>query len=135
MNLQFPRFLLVGAVAAAANIATRSMVGIWFDYLSSVTIAFLVGLVTAYLLNRSWVFDASGRHWLVEAAWFTGINLLGLVLTIVVSWCLARMLFPVLGLVPGEPWDTLAHAIGVAATVATSFLGHKYFTFRKLRHA
>lgn len=135
MNAQFVRFVLVGAVAAGANIGSRALFGIWLDYIASVGLAFLVGLSTAYLLNRSWVFAPSGRPWIAEAGYFVVVNLLGLAQTVLLSWMLARLLFPALGLAAGEPWDTVAHGIGVVAPMVSSFIGHKYLTFRKHRHA
>ena len=134
MKAQFARFLLVGGIAAAANIGSRALFGLWIEYVPAMVLAFCIGLSTAFLLNRGWVFDRSGRHWSSEALWFLVINLLGLALTIAIGWGLGRQLFPMLGLGPGEPWDTLAHAVGVGAPIITSFIGHKYLTFRKRQH-
>ena len=33
-----------------------------------------------------------------------------------------------------EPRHPLAHAVGVGAPIITSFIGHKYLTFRKRQH-
>lgn len=129
MSREFLRFVAVGAVAAAANIGSRMLFGAWLGYLPSIVLAFFVGLSTAFLLNRWWVFARSGKHWANEATWFTAVNLFGLLQTVCISLLLARYLLPALGQSSGV--DTTAHAIGVLVPIATSYLGHKYLSFRK----
>lgn len=129
MNSEFLRFVAVGGLAAVANIGSRMLFGLWLGYLPSIVLAFLVGLSTAFLLNRSWVFANSGKHWANEATWFTAVNLFGLVQTVCISLVLARYLLPALG--QQVAVDTTAHAIGVVVPIATSYLGHKYLSFRK----
>jgi putative flippase GtrA len=129
VNSEFRRFVVVGGLAAAANVGSRMLFGLWLDYLPSILLAFLVGLSTAFLLNRSWVFARSGKHWSNEAMWFTAVNLFGLLQTMVISLLLARYLLPALGQQVGV--DTTAHVVGVAVPIITSYLGHKYLSFGK----
>lgn len=129
MKSEFLRFVAVGALAAAANIGSRALFGLWLPYLPSIALAFVVGLTTAFLLNRSWVFASSGKHWANEASWFTLVNLLGLVQTVCISLVLARYLLPALGQV--SLVETTAHAVGVVVPIMTSYLGHKYLSFRQ----
>ena len=120
--------MLVGALAAAANIGSRIVFDIWTDFLTAMVLAFFVGLTTAFLLNRNWVFLKSGKPWTHEALWFTGVNLAGLAQTLGIAWLLARHVLPGLGqtvLVPET-----AHSIGVVIPIVTSYLGHKFLTFR-----
>jgi putative flippase GtrA len=127
---RFLRFLVVGAVAAAANFGSRIVFDLWTGFMTAVVLAFFVGVSTAFLLNRSWVFARTGRHWSREAAWFVVINLLGLAQTIVVTWLLASWLLPALGqtLLVAET----AHAAGIAVPLVTSYLGHKHLSFRRI---
>lgn len=127
MTAEFFRFVVVGALAALANIGSRMLFGLWLPYLPSIVLAFLVGLSTAFLLNRSWVFARSGKHWINEASWFTLVNLLGLAQTVCISLLLARYVLPALGQV--SLVETTAHAVGVVVPIATSYLGHKYLSF------
>jgi len=129
VNSEFRRFVVVGGLAAAANVGSRMLFGLWLGYLPSILLALLVGLSTAFLLNRSWVFERSGKHWSNEAMWFTAVNLFGLLQTIVISLVLARYLLPTLGQEDGV--DTTAHVVGVAVPIVTSYLGHKYLSFGK----
>lgn len=128
MNNQFARFLLTGGIAASANIGSRVVFSLWVPYIPAITLAFCVGLTTGFLLNRGWVFTRTGRGWLVEAMWFTAVNFVGLAQTIGISWILSKIILPALG---QEAFVAeTAHAIGVVVPVITSYLGHKYFTFR-----
>jgi putative flippase GtrA len=129
VNSEFNRFVVVGALAAAANIAARILLGLWIGYLPSIVLAYFVGMVTAFLLNRAWVFARSGKPWTHEASWFIAVNLFGLLQTVCVSLVLARYVLPALGQVR---WvDTTAHVIGVAAPIVTSYVGHKHLSFGK----
>ena len=133
MTAEFIRFVAVGGFAAAANIGSRMLFSLVMGYVQAMVCAFFVGLSVAFIANRAWVFQPSGKHWTVEAALFTGVNLVGLVQTLVISWALARLVFPWLGM-HYYP-ETSAHAVGVLTPIVTSFLGHKYLTFRKKHHA
>jgi putative flippase GtrA len=90
--------------------------------------AFFVGLTTAFLLNRVFVFSAErGTTWRTEAVRFLVVNLLGLAVTMVVSvgclWILERTLGRS-ALVEGG-----AHFAGLSATTITSYIAHKTWTF------
>lgn len=128
MTPQFVRFLLIGGIAAAANIGSRIVFSMWLPYVPAIVLAFCVGLTTGFLLNRGWVFERTGRAWLLEGGLFLLVNLIGLGQTILISWLLADIVLPGLGqrIMVLET----AHAIGVIVPVMTSFLGHKYLTFR-----
>ena len=129
MKREITRFLIVGGIAAAANIGSRMVFSQWIPYIPAITLAFCVGLTTGFLLNRGWVFTKSGKHWSNEAMWFTVINLIGLGQTILISWLLAQYILPVLGFEHGLT-EAIAHSIGVLVPVFTSFIGHKFITFR-----
>ena len=129
MNNEFNRFIVVGALAAVANIAARICLSSWISYLPSIVLAYLIGMISAFLLNRAWVFARSGKPWTHEASWFVVVNLFGLFQTVCVSLILARYVLPALGQVL---WiDTTAHVFGVAAPIVTSYFGHKHLSFGK----
>lgn len=127
MSAEFARFVIVGAVAATANIGSRIVFNVWIGFVPAVTLAFFVGLTTAFVFNREWVFLKSGKRWFHEAAWFAVINLLGLVQTLGVAWVLAFHVLPWLG--QAYLVAEVAHSIGVLVPIVTSYLGHKYITF------
>jgi putative flippase GtrA len=128
MTRRLLMFLLVSGFAAAANVAARVMFGLWFSYLVSIVLAFFVGLITAFALNRLVVFrDRTGvlHH---QAAWFVAVNLFALLQTAAISLVLARWALPPLGVPHAETW---AHIVGVAAPAITSYIAHNRLTFRR----
>lgn len=124
----FPRFLVAGGIAALANMGSRWLLDLVLPYVPSIVLAYLVGMSTAFLLNRRFVFTASGNGLWRQIAWFSAINVAALVQTVLVSLLLARWLLPAIG----WTWqaDTLAHVVGVVVPVFTSYVGHKRLTFR-----
>ena len=128
MNTEFFRFLLAGGMAAAANIVSRLLLSMVVRFDVAVAAAYLVGMATAFILNRHFVFDRSDRHVHSEMMRFVLVNLAALVQVWIVSVGLAEWLFPKVGMT----WhaELIAHVIGVLSPVAASYLGHKHFTFR-----
>jgi putative flippase GtrA len=124
---RFALFLLAGGAAALVNVASRIVLNLAMPYEAAIVLAYLCGMTAAYVLNRLFVFERSGRAVADEYARFAIVNLVALAQVWIVSVGLARVVFPALGFV----WhaDTVAHVIGVAVPVFTSYLGHKHFSF------
>lgn len=127
MSRQFGAFVIAGGIAALANwlsgIALSFVVGLEL----AVVLAYLVGMTVAYILNRQMVFARSGRPVADEYVRFCVVNMVALVQVFLVTIGLSRWGLPALG-VTFYP-DAIAHAIGVASPVLTSYFGHKMFTF------
>jgi putative flippase GtrA len=128
VNAEFFRFVLAGGTAAAVNIVARLLLSAVVRFDVAVALAYLVGMATAFILNRQFVFDRSDRGVQSEMMRFVLVNLAALVQVWIVSVGLAEWLFPKVGLT----WhaELIAHVIGVLSPVAASYLGHKHFTFR-----
>ena len=94
----------------------------------SVAAAYLIGMATAFVLFRQFVFQR-GRFWLAELKRFALVNAFAFCLVWVTSIGLARLVFPALGFT----WhaETIAHIIGVMTPVASSYYGHKKYSFRQ----
>ena len=73
---EFGRFLLAGGTAAAANFASRFAFQTVLGFHASVVAAYGVGFMTAFFLNRRFVFPASGKPMRQEMAWFFLFNAL-----------------------------------------------------------
>ncbi len=58
---RFLLFLAAGGVAAIVNIVSRILLNYVMPYEVAIVVAYLCGMTTAYVLNRLFVFDASGR--------------------------------------------------------------------------
>lgn len=124
---RFVLFVLAGGIAALVNIASRIVLSLAIPYEVAIVLAYLCGMTTAYTLNKLFVFMPSGRSVAHEYVRFATVNLVALAQVWIVSVGLARLVFPAMGFT----WyaETIAHVIGVAAPVYTSYLGHKHFSF------
>lgn len=128
MTRQFLKFLIAGGIAAVTNFGSRIALSQWMHYVPAIIVAYLIGMVTAFMLNRVFVFEGHTNSLRNQAGWFTLVNLAAVLQTLVISVALARYVFPALGLL--EHTETIAHAIGVMVPVMTSYIGHKYLSFR-----
>lgn len=128
MSARFAKFVVVSGIAAMVNIGSRILFNLWMGYTPAILLAFCAGLVTAFFLNRLYVFRDTTNALHQQALWFIVVNLAAVAQTLAISLLLARIAFPRLG----WSWhpDTIAHAIGVAAPAISSFFGHRYLTFR-----
>jgi len=124
---QFAGFLIAGGIAAVVNFLSRIAFNLFFGYAISIVLAYLAGMVTAFLLNRHGVFAPSGKSVRVEAVWFTLVNMLAVVQTLIISLLLAEIVLPKMGILAFQ--KEIAHAIGIMVPVVTSYFGHKYWTF------
>lgn len=128
MTRQGLLFLVAGGIAAVANLGSRLALSSVMSYIPAIVIAYVVGMATAFLLNRTFVFKNATNSVGSQASWFLLINLFAVVQTIVISLLLSRWLQT---LTPNkEMAQTIAHAVGVIFPVFTSFVGHKYLSFR-----
>ena len=129
MNSQFIRFLLTGGTAAAVNLASRYFINLFISFEMAVVVAYLIGMSTAYLLVRQFVFKTSGRSFSSGFYRFAFVNLLALIFVWGISVGLVRIVFPAMSF--GWHADDIAHLIGVLAPAITSYFGHRLYTFSK----
>jgi putative flippase GtrA len=129
MTKQFIIFIVVGGIAAIANFCSRIYINHWLSYSASIWLAYLIGMITAFVLNRIFVFSTTSNRLHQQIFWFTIVNLVAVLQTWIISLLLARHMFPWMGFT----WhpETVAHAFGVATPVITSYFGHKYLSFRQ----
>jgi putative flippase GtrA len=125
---EFLRFLMAGGVAAAANFGSRFLFSNWVSYPVAIVLAYLVGMVIAFLLMRTYVFSPGANVLGVQLVRFVGVNLLAVLQTLVISVVLARWALPAMGI--HAQAEALAHLVGVVVPVVTSYFGHKLATFR-----
>jgi putative flippase GtrA len=129
MSTRFIKFVLVSGIAALANIGSRIVFNFWMAFIPAILLAFCVGLIFAFTLNRFFVFRKTINSLHRQALWFTVVNLAAIAQTLAVSLLMAKFVFPAIQF----DWhpDTVAHAMGVAVPVVTSFFGHKHLSFRE----
>ncbi|MFI8717301.1 GtrA family protein [Stenotrophomonas sp. NPDC077464] len=127
-STQFLRFLVASGFAAIVNVGSRIVLSHWLPYVPAIILAFCLGLITAFTLNKIFVFSASRHRLHHQFLWFLAINLAAVAQTVAVSLVIARWLLPALHIDFHN--DTIAHAIGVMVPAVTSYIGHKRLSFR-----
>lgn len=126
--LEFVRFLVAGGIAALVNFGSRIVYDVWTSYSVAIVLAYITGMVTAFLINRAYVFPRGQNSTARSAFFFVLVNGFAVLQTWVVSIVLARYALPYLGVRRFVP--EIAHAAGVAVPVLTSYIGHRRWTFR-----
>lgn len=126
----FVRFLVAGGVAAAVNVGSRMCYAEIMPYLASVVVAYVTGMVTAFVLNRYLVFGGQGGKAAHQFLAFTLVNLAAVAQTVGISFLLGESLLPQV-LADRAMAETVGHIVGVMVPVFTSYVGHKHFSFRR----
>jgi len=130
-------YFLAGLGSAAVSISVRELVGRGVGdaqtqgYVLSIFVAYVLGTVTSYVLNRRFTFTEKANSLLAvrrERFWFAMTALAGMGLTTVLAvglrWVLdLSPLFPALH-------STLAFIIAALITSVFTFLFNQFFTFR-----
>jgi len=128
LSRQFILFLVTGGTAALVNFVSRIVYSQWVSFPAAIVLAYLTGMVMAFGLARSLVFQQSQQSFGRSALLFLAVNVFAVLQTWLISMGLAIYALPDLGV---TRWvDEIAHAVGVVVPVFTSYLGHKHFTFR-----
>ncbi|MDE2464362.1 MAG: GtrA family protein [Alphaproteobacteria bacterium] len=128
ISQRFIKFLITGGVAAAVNFGSRIVLGMWMGFVVSIIIAYCIGMVTAFILNRLFVFENPTNALHHQVGWFIAVNLAAVLQTLAVSLLLADYGLPALGLYRHD--EVIAHAFGVLVPAVTSYIGHKHLTFQ-----
>jgi len=128
LSRQFLVFLLTGGTAAAVNFGSRILYSRWLDFSAAVIVAYITGMVTAFVLAKLFVFKDSTQSVHRSIVFFILVNLVAVLQTWAISMGLAYYLLPSMGVTAFVP--EIAHAVGVAVPVFTSYIGHKRWSFR-----
>ena len=125
---QFLIFLINGGTAALVNVTSRIFYNQWIDFSLSVVLAYITGMITAFVLTKLFVFKESQQGLRKSAVFFMLVNLIAVLQTWGISVGLASYLLPYMGITRFIP--EIAHVIGVVVPVFTSYVGHKHWSFR-----
>lgn len=124
---QFVIFLLTGGLAALTNFLSRIFLNSFLSFSASVIIAYIIGMVMAFILFRTVVFDAREKSLKKSITLFCFVNVFGILQTYLISVGLYYWLLPYMSF-DFYP-DTVSHLVGIMVPAFTSFIGHKYWTF------
>lgn len=125
---EFLAFLITGGCAAVVNFGSRILYDVWVAFSIAIILAYITGMITAFWLARLFVFKKSTLSIGRSASFFILVNIIAVVQTWGISMFLAYYLLPQMGIATFK--SEIAHAVGVAVPVFTSYLGHKYWSFR-----
>lgn len=124
---QFLKFLFCGGIAAVVNFGTRFIFNIWFDFPVAIVLAYICGMITAFILAKMFVFKTSQLPLQHSALRFLIISLLTFSQTLVISLGLAFYILPMLGITLFV--KEIAHAGGIIMPLFSSYIGHKRWSF------
>lgn len=121
------RYLAVGGLAAVVNWSSRFAWSRIMPFSAAVVVAYMTGMLVAFLLFRAFVFPGSVTPLRKQVRNFVLVNLLGIAQTWIIAMLLVDKLFPSIGfrLYP----EAVGHGLAIAAPVITSWFGHRHFTF------
>lgn len=125
---EFLRFLYAGGIAAIVNFLSRIFFNLWFDFSTSVYLAFAVGLVTAFFFKKQFVFTEGKQSIMHSIGFFILVNIIGLLQTLAITMACFYYALPYLGIV--KMTHEISHALGLIAPIITSYIGHKKLSFR-----
>ena len=125
---QFLLFFFAGGISALTNFSSRFLFSRIFSFELAVIFSYLIGMITAFILAKSFVFKGTTQSTSHSLFWFSIVNLVAVTQTYFISIWLLYQGFPLLGysFFP----DATAHGFGVIAPIFTSYIGHKYLSFK-----
>jgi putative flippase GtrA len=126
-NGVFAKFLLAGGLAALANFASRIALQPFVGFNPAVALAYLVGFSVAFVLNRAFVFPASGKPIRQEMTWFFVFNLIAFPVVLGASVVLRDYVFA--PFLPAALAETAAHGCAILVPVVFNFAAHRLVTF------
>jgi len=126
---QFIIFLVTGSLAAAVNFLSRIYLSHYMTYPVAIVIAYLLGMVTAFTLFKVFVFESKqSRKVEREFFGFVVVNALGILQALIFSLVFVRVIFPSIGFAHHP--EEVAHFIGISVPIFSSYIGHKYYSFK-----
>jgi putative flippase GtrA len=125
---QFLLFLVTGGLAAAVNFSSRFIYNQWVDFSVAIVLAYITGMLTAFVLAKLFVFKSSTQSTKRSIFFFVLVNVVAVAQTWGISMALVYWAFPAIHI---DKWPhEMAHAIGVIVPVFTSYMGHKRWSFK-----
>ncbi|NYI42453.1 GtrA family protein [Demequina lutea] len=129
-------FLIVGGVNTVVGfvlfVAVDRTLGQWVDgtfgtvagSLSTLFVAHILGVLSAFVLYRRFVFKVEGHVWRdlgrFESVYLTSLGINAVALPLVVEWGMTRI---------------VAQAVITVALAIISYFGHRHFSFRRKAEA
>ena len=125
---QFARFLAVGGVALVCHWLSRFAFNIFVSYAWAIVLAYLVGILVAFVLNKIYVFPYSQRSLNFEVSFFFLVNIAAFPVVWAVAYVLGEWLL--VDYFPRQVALALAHGFAITLPVFVNYALHKLVTFR-----
>jgi putative flippase GtrA len=119
------RFLIVGVVNTIVGYGLFALFLMFFGYLVSLYLSYAMAVSLAFVLHRRFTFRVRGNV-LVDFVRFVGVYVVSLAVNSVVLPVLVELV----GLHP-----LVAQGAALVITTLISYVGHKWFSFRRARTA
>lgn len=123
----FILFVVAGGTAAFVNFISRIFLNNLFSFEVSIVIAYVFGMITAYFLTRFFVFK-SNVNVASSSLKFVIVNIFAVVQTYFISVYLYIFLCD-FSFLPFQ--KEISHFVGISFPVFTSYIGHKYWSFKR----
>jgi putative flippase GtrA len=123
---EYLRFLISGGLAAGVNFGSRFVFSTFVSFQVAVPLAYVVGMVLAFSLFRTQVFLSRSTSLQKSILRFTVVNAFGLLQ----AWLVSVWLVTFINVGSQTMDEAVAHFAGMSLAVVTSYLGHRFYTFR-----
>ena len=128
VSAQFARFLAVGGVALLCHWLSRFAFNWFVSYGFAIVLAYLVGILVAFVLNKIYVFPFSTRPLNFEVFFFFLVNIAAFPFVWIVAYALGEWVLA--DRMPREVALALSHGFAITLPVFVNFALHKFVTFR-----
>jgi putative flippase GtrA len=131
-NLEFVRFAFSGAIAACSNFLAVWVARRAVSYEASLVIGVATGLIISFILSKWYAFGVTSLGSVKsQVIRFPVVYCVGSV----IYWGVAVVVSSKLkgNLLDSRTGETLGVLVGAAAMMFTTYLGHRYFTYRTYR--
>ena len=128
MSAQFVRFIAVGGIALTFHWVSRFVFNSFMSYGWAIVLAYGVGMIVAFVLNKIYVFPFSARPLNFEIIVFFAVNAAAFPLVWVVAYVLGEWILT--GYMQPQLAFALAHGFAITLPVFANYALHKLVTFR-----
>ena len=125
---QFGRFVIAGGVALVLHWLSRFAFNWYVGYSAAIVLAYLVGILVAFVLNKIFVFSYSDRPLKSELFFFFAINIAAFPFVWGGAFVLGVWVLPLF--MAKEFALAVGHGIAITLPVFVNFVLHKFITFR-----
>lgn len=126
---QFALFLFSSGAALLLHWVSRMALSLVLPFSTAVIVAYGIGMLSAYLLQKRYVFTQSGNSRTREITLFVAVNLAWLPVVWLLSMWLGEYVLP--HFLDRTLAHGLGHGIAITTPVLVNFAFHKFLTFRE----